>query len=125
MLLILQIRLIELKTRFSSTKNRKLLSLMQVSILENGQRIVKRFKILLIINLRRAKFRKVLIEMFLVSFGIFRHNFTFDFTDIIGLCITLEPTKRNISKNSRNVLRPTWINFTYYVTNQNYIAKTI
>ena len=36
-------------------KNRKLLSLMQVSILENEQRIVKRFKILLIINLRRRK----------------------------------------------------------------------
>ena len=65
MLMILRIRLIELKTRLSSKKNRNLLSLMQVSILENGRRIVKRFKILLTINLRRTKLRNVLIEKLL------------------------------------------------------------
>ena len=37
MLMILKIPLIELKTGLSSTKNRKLLSLMQVSILENAR----------------------------------------------------------------------------------------
>ena len=63
--MILRIRLIELKTRLSSKKNRNLLSLMQVSILENGRRIVKRFKILLTINLRRTKLRNVLIEKLL------------------------------------------------------------
>ena len=65
MLMILRIRLIELKTRLSSKKNRNLLSLMQVSILENGRRIVKRFKILLTINLRSTKLRNVLIEKLL------------------------------------------------------------
>ena len=65
MLMILRIRLIELKTRLSSKKNRNLLSLMQVSILDNGRRIVKRFKILLTINLRRTKLRNVLIEKLL------------------------------------------------------------
>ena len=63
--MILRIRLIELKTRLSSKKNRNLLSLMQVSILENGRRIVKRFKILLTINLRSTKLRNVLIEKLL------------------------------------------------------------
>ena len=54
-------------------KNRKLLLLMiQVSISQNRRRVVKIFKILFIINLRRIKFRKVLIEKFLVSFGIIK-----------------------------------------------------
>ena len=97
MLMILRIRIMELKTRFSSTKNRKLLSLMQVSILENGRQIVKRFKILLMINLRRTKLsesthRKVLG----IIWDIHADNLIFDFTDIIELCNALEPTKRNI-----------------------------
>ena len=53
-------------------KNRKLLLLIQVSISKNRRRVVKIFKILFIINLRRTKFRKVLIEKFLVSFGIIK-----------------------------------------------------
>ena len=50
-------------------KNRKLLLLIQVSISQNRRRVVKIFKILFIINLRRTK---VLIEKFLVSFGIIK-----------------------------------------------------
>ena len=51
---------------------------------------------LLITNSRRTKLQKILIEKFLLSSGIFKHHFVFDFTDIIKLCNTLETTKGNI-----------------------------
>ena len=96
MLMILRIHLIELKTRFSSTKNRKLLSLMQVSILENGRRIVK-IQNFIDKQLEEDKTSKgTHRKVFGIIWDIQTDNFIFDFNDIIGLCNTLEPTKRNI-----------------------------
>lgn len=41
--------------------------------------------------------------------------FIYDFGNIIELYQNLQSTKRTIFVNSRNVLRPTWFNFTNYV----------
>ena len=86
--------------------------------------------LLLIIILRRTKLRKALIEKLLVSFGIFA-QIIFGFTDILKLCNTLEPAKRKIQdfETKKDEFKECFtthlVNFTYYTTNQIYIAETI